>query len=127
MSEQMICANCGKRFEATRSAARYCSPACRQQSYRNRQSTYDASVIGRYRTRQEAVKERLDALLTAYKARSAADIALLSIAAIHLVDAEKARNRTQRVRATNAAMRALREIPRQPEAGSIDEALRGLR
>ena len=82
---------------------------------------------GAYRTRQEAVKERLDALLTAYKARSAADIALLSIAAIHLVDAEKARNRTQRVRATNAAMRALREIPRQPQAESIDEALRGLR
>jgi hypothetical protein len=51
---------------------------------------------------------------------------LLSAAAIHLVDAEKARNRTQRVRATtNAAVRLLREIPRKAEAESIDDVLRG--
>jgi hypothetical protein len=82
---------------------------------------------GAYRTRQEAVKQRLEALQSAYKATTAADIALLSIAAIHLVDAEKARSRNTRVRATNAAMRALREIPREPEHETIDDVLGGRR
>ena len=30
------CARCGRRFLATRSDARYCSPACRQKAYRRR-------------------------------------------------------------------------------------------
>jgi hypothetical protein len=82
---------------------------------------------GPYRTRQEAIRQRLEALTTAYKAITPADIALLSIAAIHLVDAEKARSRVNRLRATNAAARILRSIPRLPEAESIDDVLRGAR
>ena len=31
------CARCGTRFKATRVDARYCSPACRQKAYRQRQ------------------------------------------------------------------------------------------
>ena len=32
------CRTCGQRFTATRPDARYCSPACRQQAYRERNS-----------------------------------------------------------------------------------------
>jgi hypothetical protein len=61
------------------------------------------------------VSERLNSLLATYNAHKPADIALLSVAAVHLVDAEKSRNRVNRVRASNAAERILRSIPRQPE------------
>lgn len=30
----VLCSNCGVEFEARRCSAKYCSPACRQQSYR---------------------------------------------------------------------------------------------
>lgn len=67
-----------------------------------------------YQTRARLVKERLDALLATYKAVSAGDIALLSVAAVHLIDAEKARSRLHRQRSSNAAARILRSIPRAP-------------
>ena len=77
-----------------------------------------------YRTRQKLVQERLAALLAAFQANKPADIALLSIAALHLVDAEKCRRRSDRVRASNAAARILREIPRKPERfPTLDEML----
>jgi hypothetical protein len=81
---------------------------------------------GAYRTRQEAIKQRIDALLTAYNAITPADLALLGAAATHLEDAAKARSRVNRVRATNAAVRILREIPRRPEhVPTMDEVLNG--
>jgi hypothetical protein len=79
---------------------------------------------GAYRTRQALVAARLEALQSQYSANSAADLALLSLAAVHLVDSEKARNRTNRVRTANAAMRILKEIPRLPEhVPTLDEML----
>src|SRR5262245_57764781 len=80
--------------------------------------------ISEYRTRSRLVQERLTSLMATYNAVKPADIALLSVAAIHLVDAEKSRKRVDRVRASNAAARILRSIPRQPDrAPTLDEVL----
>jgi hypothetical protein len=70
------------------------------------------------------IAARLEALQSQYSANSAADLALLSLAAVHIVDSEKARNRVNRTRAANAAMPILREIPRKPErVPTLDEML----
>jgi endogenous inhibitor of DNA gyrase (YacG/DUF329 family) len=36
---QLVCGTCGQTFTAARSDGRYCSPACRQRAYRQRQRT----------------------------------------------------------------------------------------
>jgi hypothetical protein len=79
-----------------------------------------------YRTRQTRLIERLKALQASYNASNPSDQALLALAATHLVDAETARSRVNRVRATNAATRILRDIPRKPErAPTLEEVLHG--
>jgi hypothetical protein len=91
-----------------------------------RTGQYRRGHKGEYHTRHQMVQERLLALQSQYKATNPADLALLGLAAIHLVDAEKARSRTQRVRACNAAMRILKQLPRKPEPQpTVDELLAG--
>ena len=91
-----------------------------------RSAASSCSHISEYATRQKLVQERLRALLAAFKADNPGDIALLSVAAVHLIDAEKARSRVNRTRAANAAARILRSIPRLPEPEpTLDELLRG--
>jgi hypothetical protein len=80
---------------------------------------------GAYKTRQQTVAARLEALTSQYKADNPADLALLALAAVHVVDSEKARNRVNRTRAANAAMRILKQIPRKPEPTPTIEELLG--
>jgi endogenous inhibitor of DNA gyrase (YacG/DUF329 family) len=43
ISKPIKCARCGKRVPPERSTRRYCSDACRQQAYRQRQNKPDPS------------------------------------------------------------------------------------
>src|SRR5262249_2141071 len=83
---------------------------------------------GAYRTRQQMVAARLEALQSQYSATSPADLVLLALASVHLVGSGRARNSVHRVRAANAAMRILKQIPRKPERPeTVDELLRDVR
>ena len=77
-----------------------------------------------YRTRQTRLLALMERLKASYDVDNPADLALLSIAALHLCDAETARSRNARVRATNAASRLLKNLPSKEREPSLDEVLR---
>jgi len=88
-------------------------------SFRSAQSGHDPAT-GRfrsgntaYRARQDRIAEKLDALRKTYDAASPGDMALLAAVAVHLADADIARSRVSRSRATNAAVRLLRQVRRK--------------
>ena len=77
-----------------------------------------------YRARQDRIAEKLTALRATYDASTAGDMALLATAAVHLCDADIARSRVSRTRATNSALRLLALVPRLAKAlPTIDELL----
>jgi len=77
-----------------------------------------------YRGRMDRIAEKLDALCATYDSSSRGDMALLATAAVHLCDADVARSRVSRTRATNSALRVLALVRRKPEPQpSIDELL----
>jgi hypothetical protein len=67
-----------------------------------------------YKARLDRIAEKLNALRQTYDATSPGDMALLATAALHLADAEVARSRLSRTRATNSALRVLRHVHRKP-------------
>jgi len=80
-----------------------------------------------YRSRHARIAEKLNALRQTYDGRSPGDMALLAMAAQHLCDADIAKTKLARTRATNSALRVLREVRRRPELPpSVDEVLRGV-
>jgi len=68
--------------------------------------------------KRRRIAERLEALLADYDP-TRAQRQLLAIVAGHLDDAERARSAVARIRATNAARRLLKDIPRKPLAASM--------
>ena len=68
-----------------------------------------------YAAKRRRIADRLAELSLEYNASSPARQTLLLIACTHLDEAERTRNAEKRVRATNAAARILRSIPRKPE------------
>jgi hypothetical protein len=66
----------------------------------------------RYRDQLAA---KIEMLNSAYAADTPAQQILISLAARHLVDADRARA-TARVRSTNAALRCLADVPKRPPA-----------
>jgi hypothetical protein len=67
-----------------------------------------------YRAKQQRIAERLAQLLADYDP-SPSQRQLLAVVARHLDDAERARSAVTRSRASNAAKRLLKDIPRKPE------------
>jgi hypothetical protein len=81
-----------------------------------------------YKTRIRRVTEAIERIKASYDVTDPADMAIASIAALNLCDAELARSRVARTRATNAAVRLLKQLVRLPKRGpSIDEVLKGAR
>jgi len=77
-----------------------------------------------YRGRMDRIAEKLNALCATYDSSSRGDMALLATAAVHLCDADIARSRVSRTRATNSALRVLALVPRLTKAmPTIDELL----
>jgi hypothetical protein len=66
-----------------------------------------------YAARRLAVEARYAALLAEYAADSLSTKCILRIAAQHIVDSERARNATLRVRSSNAAARLLSKISKR--------------
>src|SRR5215472_6651467 len=64
--------------------------------------------------KRRRIAERLEALLADYNPSRSQQMLLVVIAG-HLDDAERARSAVARIRATNAARRLLKDIPRRPE------------
>jgi hypothetical protein len=79
-----------------------------------------------YKTRQNRIAACIERLRASYDVSDPADWAIASIAALNLCDAELARSRVARTRATNAAVRLLKQLTRKPpKPQSIDELLKG--
>ena len=68
--------------------------------------------------KRRRIAARLEALLADYKPSRSQQM-LLAVIAGHLDDAERARSAVARIRATNAARRLLKDIPRKPPAVSM--------
>jgi hypothetical protein len=93
---------------------------------RDRRTGHFVSANNGYRTRQKRVLEALESVKASYDVSNPADMAIAAIASLHLCDAELARSRVARVRATNAAVRLLKQLTRKPpKSPSIDEVLKG--
>jgi hypothetical protein len=71
-----------------------------------------------YAARKRRLAERLEKLRLDYDP-SPSQLMLLVVVAGHLDDAERARSAISRTRATNAARRLLKDIPRKPLARSL--------
>jgi len=71
--------------------------------------------------KRRRIAERLEALLADYDP-TRAQRQLLAIVAGHLDDAERARSAVARIRATNAARRLLKDIPRKPPPAQLVSA-----
>ena len=67
-----------------------------------------------YRAKKRRIAERLAQLVADYNP-SPSQKQLLAVIAGHLDDAERCRSAIARTRATNAARRLLKDIPRKPE------------
>jgi len=71
-----------------------------------------------YAARKRRLAERLAKLHADYEPSLSQEMLLVVIAG-HLDDAERARSAVARIRATNAARRLLRDIPRKPAPASM--------
>src|SRR6516162_10233625 len=74
-----------------------------------------------YRARQQRLAERVRQLTLDFDP-SPSQLMLLPIIARHLDDAERARSAIARTRATNAARRLLKDIPRKPPPAQLPTA-----
>jgi hypothetical protein len=96
----------------------------RTQSAHNRRTGRFVEGNSAYRARRDRIAEKLTALRATYDASTAGDMALLATAAVHLSDADLARSRVARTRATNSALKLLALVPRITKAvPTIDELL----
>jgi hypothetical protein len=67
-----------------------------------------------YLAKRRRINERVQLLCAEYDANTPSRQILLAIAAQHLDTAERTHSNDRRVKATNAAARLLRQIPRRP-------------
>jgi hypothetical protein len=95
----------------------------RPQTDRNRRGRFTRGNAA-YRSRQSRIAEKLEALRQTYDASSAGHMALLATVAVHLSDADVARSRLARTRATNSAQKLLALVPKiTPRQRTVSEIL----
>ena len=79
------------------------------------------SCNSEYRAKKQRIAERLAQLVADYNP-SPSQKQLLAVIAGHLDDAERCRSAIARTRATNAARRLLKDIPRKPPPAQLETA-----